>query len=119
MNDSGLANIADCCQRLVDLENEASTLEDQLKHIKEEMLNIRNEKIPAVMQEKNLTQLKLNDGSSIEIKIFTELRYQKTPINGQRRINGFVTIILEILSRTKYLQGSVVTKTERHWSFPS
>ncbi len=30
VNDSGLLNIADCCQRLVDLENEASTLEDQL-----------------------------------------------------------------------------------------
>ena len=73
VNDSGLLNIADCCQRLVDLENEASTLEDQLKHIKEEMLSIRNEKIPAIMQEKNLTQLKLNDGSSIEVSnFFTE-----------------------------------------------
>ena len=27
VNDSGLLNIADYCQRLVDLENEASTLE--------------------------------------------------------------------------------------------
>ena len=70
VNDSGLLSIADCCQRLVDLENEASTLEDQLKHIKEEMLSIRQEKIPAIMQEKNLTQLKLNDGSSIDVKPF-------------------------------------------------
>ena len=44
VNDAGLLNIADVCQRLVDLENEASTLEDQLKQIKEEMLSIRNEK---------------------------------------------------------------------------
>ena len=44
VNDSGLLSIADCCQRLVDLENEASTLENQLKHIKEEMLSVRNEK---------------------------------------------------------------------------
>ena len=41
VNDSGLLSIADCCQRLVDLENEASTLEDQLKHMKEEMLKIK------------------------------------------------------------------------------
>ena len=68
VKDSGLLSIADCCQRLVDLENEASTLEDQLNHIKEEMLSIRNEKIPDIMQEKNLTQLKLNDGSAIEIR---------------------------------------------------
>jgi len=70
VNDSGLLNIADYCQRLVDLENEASALEEQLKHIKEEMLSISREKIPAVMEEKNLTQLKLNDGSAIEVKPF-------------------------------------------------
>ena len=79
VNDSGLLNIADVCQRLVDLENEASTLENQLKDIKEEMLSIRNEKIPAVMQEKNLTQLKLNDGSSIEIKNFYGITIPKDP----------------------------------------
>ena len=79
VNDAGLLNIADVCQRLVDLENEASTLEDQLKNIKEEMLSIRNEKIPAVMQEKNLTQLKLNDGSSIEIKNFYGITIPKDP----------------------------------------
>ena len=33
VNDAGLLNIADVCQRLVDLENEASTLENQLKDI--------------------------------------------------------------------------------------
>ena len=33
VNDAGLLNIADVCQRLVDLENEASTLEAQLKNI--------------------------------------------------------------------------------------
>ena len=53
VNDSGLLSIADCCQRLVDLENEASTLEEQLNHRKQEMLSIRNEKIPAIMQGKN------------------------------------------------------------------
>ena len=45
VNDSGLLSIADCCQRLVDLENEASTLEEQLKHTKEEMLSIKQEKV--------------------------------------------------------------------------
>ena len=79
VNDAGLLNIADVCQRLVDLENEASTLENQLKDIKEEMLSIRNEKIHAVMQEKNLTQLKLNDGSSIEIKNFYGITIPKDP----------------------------------------
>ena len=58
VNDSGLLSIADCCQRLVDLENEASTLEDQLKHIKEEMLSIRQEKIPAIMQELDTIKIK-------------------------------------------------------------
>ena len=70
VDDSELHGIADVCQRLVDLEDEAATLEEQLKHKKEEMLSIRQEKIPELMREKNLTQLKLNDGSSIEVKNF-------------------------------------------------
>ena len=91
VDDSQLLSIASCCQRLVDLENEATTLEDQLKHIKEEMLSVRNEKIPSLMKEKNLTQLKLSDGSAIEIRNFTVSVCQKIPINGLRHINGFVT----------------------------
>ena len=79
VNDSGLLSIADCCHRLVDLENEASTLEEQLKHTKEEMLSIKQEKIPAIMQEKNLTQLKLNDGSAIEIRNFYGISIPKDP----------------------------------------
>ena len=79
VNDSGLLSIADCCQRLVDLENEASTLEEQLKHTKEEMLSIKQEKIPAIMQEKNLTQLKLNDGSAIEIRNFYGISVPRDP----------------------------------------
>ena len=82
VNDAGLLNIADVCQRLVDLENEASTLEDQLKNIKEEMLSIRNEKIPAVMQEKNLTQLKLKLFTSCEApKCFDKFCLDKSMIN--------------------------------------
>jgi len=79
VNDSGLLSIADCCQNLVDLENEALTLENQLKHIKEQIVSIRNEKIPQLMREKNLTQLKLNDGSAIEIKNFYGISVPKDP----------------------------------------
>jgi|TARA_R110000796_G_scaffold234183_3_gene352798 hypothetical protein len=79
VDDSEILSIASCCQKLVDLENEATTLEEQLKHVKEEMLSVRNEKIPALMQEKNLTQLKLNDGSSIEIKNFYGISVPKDP----------------------------------------
>ena len=79
VDDSQLLSIASCCQRLVDLENEATTLEDQLKHIKEEMLSVRNEKIPSLMKEKNLTQLKLSDGSAIEIRNFYGISVPKDP----------------------------------------
>ena len=77
VDDSELHGIADVCQRLVDLEDEAATLEEQLKHKKEEMLSIRQEKIPELMREKNLTQLKLNDGSSIEVKNFYSISIPK------------------------------------------
>ena len=79
VDDSDLRSIADVCQRLVDLEDEAATLEEQLKHKKEEMLSIRQEKIPELMREKNLTQLKLNDGSSIDVQPFYGINIPKDP----------------------------------------
>ena len=79
VDDSELRGIADVCQRLVDLEDEAATLEEQLKHKKEEMLSIRQEKLPELMREKNLTQLKLNDGSAIEVKPFYGISIPKDP----------------------------------------
>ena len=79
VDDSDLRSIADVCQRLVDLEDEAATLEEQLKHKKEEMLSIRQEKIPELMREKNLTQLKLNDGSSIDVQPFYGISIPKDP----------------------------------------
>ena len=50
------------------LENEVSALEDRLKSTKRDLETLSGDIIPTMMTEMGLTQLKLMDGSSVDVK---------------------------------------------------
>ncbi len=60
--------IAELCNKLLDVQKEVATLEDKLKKKKEEELKLSESDIPNVMQKTGVSLLKLTDGSSVEIK---------------------------------------------------
>jgi hypothetical protein len=61
-------DIAELCNKLLDIQKEVTTLEDQLKKKKEEELKLSESDIPNLMQKAGVAQIKLTDGSSVEIK---------------------------------------------------
>jgi len=60
--------IAELCNKLLDIQKEVTTLEDQLKKKKAEELKLSESDIPNLMQKTGVSLLKLTDGSSVEIK---------------------------------------------------
>ena len=58
------------CQDLVDAEAEVETIKKLLQEKQAEVLEIKQVEIPQWMADKNLSQLKLNDGSSITVDNF-------------------------------------------------
>ena len=54
--------------KLKDLEDELTSREDQLKKLKKNIELISGEVIPTMMQEMNISTLKLADGSAVEVK---------------------------------------------------
>ena len=61
-------DIAELCNKLLDVQKEVSELEDKLKKKKEEELKLSEQDIPNLMQKAGVAALKLTDGSSVEIK---------------------------------------------------
>ena len=61
-------DIAEACNKLLDVQKEVTTLEDKLKKKKEEELKLSEQDIPNLMQKAGVAALKLTDGSSVEIK---------------------------------------------------
>jgi len=61
-------DIAELCNKLLDVQKEVTTLEDKLKKKKEEELKLSEQDIPNLMQKAGVAALKLTDGSSVEIK---------------------------------------------------
>jgi len=60
--------IAESCNKLLDVQKEIAALEDKLKKKKEEELKLSEQDIPNLMQKTGVSLLKLTDGSSVEIK---------------------------------------------------
>ena len=60
--------MAELCNKLLDIQKEVTTLEDKLKKKKEEELKLSESDIPNLMQKAGVAQIKLTDGSSVEIK---------------------------------------------------
>ena len=65
---SASQEIAELCNKLLDIQKEVTTLEDQLKNKKAEELKLSEQDIPNLMQKTGVSLLKLTDGSSVEIK---------------------------------------------------
>ena len=65
---SASQEIAELCNKLLDIQKEVTTLEDQLKKKKAEELKLSESDIPNLMQKTGVSLLKLTDGSSVEIK---------------------------------------------------
>ena len=61
-------DIAELCNKLLDVQKEVTTLEDKLKKKKEEELKLSEQDIPNLMQKAGVAALKLTDGSFVEIK---------------------------------------------------
>ena len=61
-------DIAELCNKLLDIQKEVTTLEDKLKKKKEEELKLSESDIPNLMQKAGVAQIKLTDGSSVEVK---------------------------------------------------
>ena len=62
--------LSDKVIELRDLEDQITSSEEQIKNLKEKAKQLSNFDIPKMMEEMNITKLKLKDGASIEVKPF-------------------------------------------------
>ena len=60
--------LTDKVQQLKDLEDEIANAEESVKKLKEKALHLSAIEIPAMMDEMQITKLKLKDGESVEVK---------------------------------------------------
>ena len=60
--------LANKVQQLKDLEDEIANAEESIKKLKEKALHLSAVEIPAMMDEMQITKLKLKDGESVEVK---------------------------------------------------
>jgi len=63
-----LGAIADMAQKMFDLENEINLLEESLKAKKQDLKMLAEQDLPDLMQELNIKDFTLNNGSKIEVK---------------------------------------------------
>ena len=68
------ADIAKKCNELFDVQKELSDLEDKLKKVKATETKLSENDIPNLMQQAGIQLLKLNDGSSVEVKPYYAAR---------------------------------------------
>ena len=67
-NTGGIQSLADQVERLELCDDRIADIENDLKMMKKQRDHISGEVIPTMMQEMNLSTLKLSDGSSVEVK---------------------------------------------------
>ena len=63
-------DIATSCKKLLETQKKISTVEEELKKLKEVETTLSEQTIPNLMQQAGLSMLKLADGSSVEVKPF-------------------------------------------------
>jgi hypothetical protein len=83
--------LSDKIIELKDLEDEIANAEESVKKLKEKALHLSAIEIPAMMDEMQITKLKLRDGESVEVKKSTAPLFLK--INRKKLLNGFVTTV--------------------------
>ena len=67
INQSGISTISNLCKQQVALEQRIADLEQELKDTKREHRKIAEDLLPAAMDECNLSELKMDDGSEIKV----------------------------------------------------
>jgi len=65
---TNINKLADKIKDMQSLQNQLSTQEDQIKKLKKDIEHISGEIIPTMLSEMGLSLLKLQDGSSVEVK---------------------------------------------------
>jgi hypothetical protein len=73
--DTGMSrDIAESCNKLLETQKKISTVEEQLKKLKDVENTLSEQTIPNLMQQAGISMLKLADGSSVEIRPFYSAR---------------------------------------------
>jgi hypothetical protein len=68
ISEQGVATVSALAGRQMKLEMEIAHLEDRIKKLKKEHLDISTDKLPALMAEYGITALTLADGSTLNVK---------------------------------------------------
>mgnify|MGYP003111096271 FL=1 len=63
-------DIAEKCNKLMDLQKQITKCEDNLKRLHDEERLLSEQEIPSLMQSSGISKLVLSDGSSVEVKPF-------------------------------------------------
>ena len=64
--------LSDKVLELKDLEDEVANAEESLKKLKEKARQVSSIEIPAMMDEMQITKLKLRDGEAVEINLYNK-----------------------------------------------
>ena len=67
VGDDTLSSLGKKCTELVEVRSEIVELEQKKKELSQREFKLENEEIPAVMEENNLTSLRLKDGQKIDV----------------------------------------------------
>ena len=70
VNETGLSQVSKLAQMQLQLEQRVADLEAELKTAKGDLKAIAEDQLPAAMAEHNISELKLDDGSSISVSTF-------------------------------------------------
>jgi len=70
VDETGLSQVSRLAQMQLRLQQKVALLESELKDAKKSVREIAEDQLPAAMSEHNITELKLEDGSSITVKTF-------------------------------------------------
>ena len=70
VDETGLSQVSKLAQMQLRLQQKVALLESELKDAKKSVREIAEDQLPAAMSEHNITELKLEDGSSITVKTF-------------------------------------------------
>ena len=81
------ADIAQKCNELLDIQKELAELEDKVKKVKAAEVKLSENDIPNLMQQAGIQLLKLNDGSSVEVKPYYAARI---PVSRQEEAFGWL-----------------------------
>ena len=68
------ADIAKSCNKLLETQKQISTVEEELKKLKEVETNLSEQTIPNLMQQAGVELIKLEGGISVEVKPFYSAR---------------------------------------------